>query len=143
MTISRNVIQDLIPIYAAGEASAETQALVEDFLQGDAKLAAEVEQAKSSLATKTLSGGDPMRLPQNHELQALLNTRKELSQRSWTLGLAIAFTMFPFSFIFAGGHIQWMLVRDVPSAAMASWAAAVGFWVGFAIHNRRLRGSGL
>jgi hypothetical protein len=84
-----------------------------------------------------------MSLPQDHETQTLARTRSELAHRSWNLGLAIAFTMFPFSFIFANGHMQWMLIRDVPSAAMASWAAAAGFWVGFAIHNRRLRASGL
>jgi xanthine/uracil/vitamin C permease (AzgA family) len=73
----------------------------------------------------------------------LARTRSEISHRSWNLGLAIAFTTFPCSFIVAHGQIQWMLIRDIPSLAMASWAAAIGFWVGFAIHNRRLRSSGL
>jgi len=143
MNVSRNVIQDLIPIYLADEASPDTRAMVEEYLAGDAKLAADVARAKSSPATNTLTGGTVMTLPKDHELHTLLNTRKELAQRSWTFGLAIAFTLIPFSFVFSGEHIQWMLIRDVPSAAIASWAAAAGFWVGFAIHSRRLRGTGL
>jgi anti-sigma factor RsiW len=143
MNVSRNVIQDLIPVYLADEASPDTRALVEEFLASDAELAAEVAQARSSSATKTLSGGNVMALPKDHEMQTLLHTRRELAHRSWSLGLAIAFTLVPFSFVFANGNIRWMLLREIPSVAMASWAAAVGFWVGFAIHNRRLRGSGL
>jgi len=61
-----------------------------------------------------------MSLPQDTKHKTLARTRSELAHRSWNLGLAIAFTMFPFSFIFANGHMQWMLIRDVP-AAMASW----------------------
>ncbi len=143
MEITRNVIQDLLPLYLAGEASAETQALVEEFLSRDATLAAEVERLKSDSLKQILTGGTAMSLPQDHEAQTLARTRSELAHRSWNLGLAIAFTIFPFSTIFNGGHIQWMLVRDIPSLAMASWAAGLGFWVGFIIHSRRLRSTGL
>ncbi|MGA7291166.1 MAG: hypothetical protein WBW53_02755 [Terriglobales bacterium] len=143
MNISRNVIQDLIPIYLADEASLDTRAVVEEFLAADPELAAEVERLQSNSPRQTFTGGKVMSLPQDHETQTLMRTRSELAQRSWNLGLAIAFTVFPFSFIFAHGHIEWMLVRDIPSLAMASWAAAAGFWVGFAIHRRRLRATGL
>jgi anti-sigma factor RsiW len=143
MNISRNVIQDLIPLYLADEASPDTRVLVEDFLAADPELAAEVARLNASSPIQTLTGGNVMSLPQDHEAQTLARTRSELTQRSWNLGLAIAFTTFPCSFIFAHGHIQWMLVRDIPSLAMASWAAAAGFWVGFAIHRRRLRATGL
>ena len=143
MNVSRNVIHDLVPLYLADEASAHTRALIEEFLAADPELAGEVARLQSSSTNPTLTGGNVMSLPQDHETQTLARTRSELAHRSWNLGLAIAFTVFPFSFIFANGHMQWMLIRDVPSAAMASWAAAAGFWVGFAIHNRRLRASGL
>ena len=143
MTISRNVIQDLIPLYLADEASPDSRALIEKFLAGDSGLSAEVARLKSSSTNQTVTGGNFMSLPQDHEAQTLARTRSALAHRSWNLGLAIAFTLFPFSFIFAGGHVEWMLLRDVPSAAMASWAVAAGFWVGFVIHARRLRATGL
>ncbi|MFZ3339464.1 MAG: hypothetical protein WA609_08795 [Terriglobales bacterium] len=143
MNISRNVIQDLIPLYLADEASPDTRAVVEEFLAADPELTAEVARLKSSSPSQTLTGGNVMSLPLDHEVQTLARTRSELAQRSWNLGLAIAFTVFPCSFIFAHGHVEWMLMRDIPSLAMASWAAAAGFWVGFVIHQRRLRASGL
>jgi anti-sigma factor RsiW len=143
MNISRNVIQDLIPLYLADEACPDTRALVEEFIAADAELAAEVARMKSTSPNQILTGGNIMSLPQDHETQTLARTRSEISHRSWNLGLAIAFTTFPCSFIVAHGQIQWMLIRDSPSLAMASWAAAIGFWVGYAIHNRRLRSSGL
>jgi anti-sigma factor RsiW len=143
MQISRNVILDLIPLYLADEASAESRALVEEYLAADPALAADVARLKSSSAKQTFTGGNIMPLPQDHEAQTLARTRSEISQRSWNFGLAIAFTFFPFSFVFDGGHIQWLLLRNSPSTAMASWAAAAGFWIGFVVHRNRLRASGL
>jgi hypothetical protein len=141
--LTRNIIQDLLPLYVAGAVSAETRAAVEEFVSRDATLAAEVEQMKSDSLKQVLTGGTNMSLPQDHETQTLARTRSTIAQRSWNLGLAIAFTLFPLSFIFEKGHIQWLMLRDTPSMAMASWVAALGFWVGYIIHNRRLRTSGL
>lgn len=143
MNITKDVIRDLIPVYLADEASPDTQALVKEYLATDPELAAEVARAQSSSVVQIPKGGEDMTPSPNHELETLLNTRKELAHRSWNLGLALAFTLFPFSFVFAGNHIQWMLLRDVPSAAMASWAASAGFWIGYAIHRRRLQRAGL
>jgi anti-sigma factor RsiW len=141
--ITRNIIQDLLPVYLAGEVCPETRALVEEFLAHDATLAAEVEWLKTDSLKQILTGGTTMALPKDHDVQTLERTRSTMTQRSWNLGLAIAFTVFPLSFTFSGGHVQWMLMRDVPSAAVASLVAAAGFWVGFIIHSRRLRSSGL
>lgn len=142
MEMTRNIIQDLLPLYLAGEVCPETRAAVEEFLSRDATLAAEVERLKSD-SLKRILGGTTMTLPQDHDAQTLARTRSTIAQRSWMIGLAIAFTIFPMSFVFDKGHVQWMLLRESPSLAMASWAAALGFWVGFVIHNQRLRSSGL
>jgi hypothetical protein len=141
--ITRNVIQDLLPVYLADEACPETRTLVEEFLARDATLAAEIERLKLDSLKPILTGEATMALSKDHDVQTLERTRSTIAHRSWTLGLAIAFTLFPFSFIFSGGHVQWMLLRDVPSAAEASLVAAAGFWIGFFIHSRRLRASGL
>ena len=143
MEITRNIIQDLIPLYLAGEASADTRTLVEEFVARDPALVAAIKHQQSDFLQRTLTGGKTMPLPQDHEVQTLARTRSTIAHRSWNLGLAIAFTLFPMSFVFSGGHIQWVALRDAPSMAMASWVAAAGFWLGFVIHNRRLRASGL
>lgn len=40
MTVTRDVVSDLWPLYASGEASADTRTLVEGFLAGDPAFAA-------------------------------------------------------------------------------------------------------
>jgi anti-sigma factor RsiW len=143
MEVTRNVIQDLLPIYLCGEASAESRALVDEFLKRDPALAADVERQKSDLLKQTFTGGDAMSLPQDLEVKTLARTRAELTRRSWMLALAIAFTLFPLSIVVEGTHVRWLMLRDVPSLALAFWATAAGFWVGFIVHNKRLRSTGL
>jgi predicted S18 family serine protease len=46
MEVSRNVVMDLLPVYLAGEASQDTRALVEEYIQSDKELAQMVEEAK-------------------------------------------------------------------------------------------------
>jgi len=112
--ITRNIVQDLLPLYLAGEASPETRVLVEEFLARDPALAAEAARQKSGSVEKILTGGTIMPLPQDHEAETLARTRAKLQRTAWILALAIAFTLVPFSFTFDNGHITWMMVRDVP-----------------------------
>jgi len=48
MKVTQNVIHDLLPAYLAGEASADTVALVEEFLRLDSDLARTVEALRAS-----------------------------------------------------------------------------------------------
>ena len=143
MEITRNIIQDLLPLYLAGEASPETRVLVEEFLARDPALAAEAARQKSGSVEKILAGGTIMPLPQDHEAETLARTRAKLQRTAWILALAIAFTLVPFSFTFDNGHITWMMVRDVPRMAFAYWAAAAGSWIAYFIKRHRLRSAGL
>ena len=44
MNVTDNVIRDLLPVYLAGEASADTRTLVEEYLKEHPALAAEAKQ---------------------------------------------------------------------------------------------------
>lgn len=44
MKVSREVIQDLLPLYLAGEVSEDTRILVEEYLETDPDLAAIIDQ---------------------------------------------------------------------------------------------------
>ena len=44
MNISRDVVKDLIAVYLAGDASADTRALVESYLKTDPELAGDVRR---------------------------------------------------------------------------------------------------
>ena len=56
MKITRNVILDLLPLYSAGEVSADTRALIDKYLETDPELAnvakqmADLERTKESPA---------------------------------------------------------------------------------------------
>jgi len=141
--ITRNIIQDLLPLYLAGEARPETRVLVEEFLARDPALAAEAASQESGRMEKILIGGAIVPLPQDNEAETLARTRAKLHRTVWILALATAFTLVPFSCTFDDGHITWMMVRDVPRMALAYWASAAGFWIAYFIRRYRLRSAGL
>jgi anti-sigma factor RsiW len=140
--ITSNIIQDLLPLYLAGEVCPETRALVEEFLARDRSLAAEVERLKSDFLKPIFTGGT-MPLPQDHDAQTLTRTRSQLQRTAWILALSIAFTLAPLSFTFDRGHLTWIMVRDVPRMASMYWATAAGFWIAYFLTRRRLRSAGL
>ncbi|MCK5645459.1 MAG: hypothetical protein KAH97_01695 [Anaerolineales bacterium] len=66
MEITKNVILDLLPLYMADEVSADTRALIEEYLETDPELA---EIAKQSAAVE-LPGDIPVPLTQEDEMKA-------------------------------------------------------------------------
>ena len=48
MSVSKDVIRDLLPVYLAGEASTDTRILVEEFLARDSQLRAVADAARTS-----------------------------------------------------------------------------------------------
>jgi anti-sigma factor RsiW len=96
MSVPREVVLDLLPLYVAGEASPASRALVEEYLQGDAELAARVkawvaeglEPAAAGAAGAAAVTGPPPEL----ELRTLARTRRLLALQRWLFGFAISFT---------------------------------------------------
>ena len=139
MTVTRDVVRDLLPVYLSGEASADTRRLVETFLVGDPALAQEVEAAR----------GDDFELPATpapgttSEKESLDQTRRLLKHRTSTLVVAAIFTVLPLSFAFDESGITFLLVRDKPKIAIAWWLTAAIMWISHFIIRRRTRVSGL
>jgi anti-sigma factor RsiW len=144
MNITRDVINDLLPAYLYGEVSADTRVLVEQFLEQDSDFARSVAQSQDEDAKHSawLKGAD-MTLSPDHEMRTLTDTKAMLARRSWLFALALACSVVPVSFTFDGGHITWMMIRDVPRMAVTYWAVGLGFWIALVATNRRLRRSGL
>ncbi len=139
MNVTQNVIQDLLPVYAAGEASADTVALVEEFLQGDPELAR---------AADALRGGSLPELPGSlrptKEKETLTMTKQLLWWRGVLMGLAIFLTLTPLSFRFDHGEITWRFLQETPLPVAALVVlGAVSCWAGFLHVRRRLQGTGL
>ena len=100
MNISRDLVKDLIPVYLAGDASADTQALVESYLKTDPELAGDVTAARGT------SLGLPATRPPTAEKQTLDVTRQLLKSRTSTLVVATIFTVLPLTFAFHGTTIR-------------------------------------
>ena len=138
MTLPREVIQDLLPVYVSGEASAKTRELVEEHLRSDPELARRVRDLESG----ALADVRPA-LPMNLELRALERTRRRLGLLRWVFGLAIAFTSMALAtrISFERGHVRsvGLLLFEYPGPFGACLAVAAALWVAYAAIRRGSR----
>jgi hypothetical protein len=137
MKITRNVIADLLPLYEAGEASADTRALVEEFLKADPTL------LTAPPVDPTLKGipAPPIELERR---RALERTVALLKKRQIYFAMALCFTLMPLSFTFSSSTgVTWLMWRDAPDAARAFMAGAVVCWAFFLRARKQLRTTGL
>lgn len=123
MTVHENVILDLLPTVRGGHASAESRTLVEEYLKAHPQLA-------------TYAALMPTPDPQL-ELRTLQRTRAEVSRHGWFKGLAIFFTLLPFSFIVDDATGFRFLFGQYPPLMAGMAAIAIFFWVYDYQYNRR------
>ena len=139
MNITRDVILDLLPAYLSGDASADTRALVEEFLARDTELAEKIRAgALEGMATP------PLDLPPGIEVRALRRTKRVLAWQRWLLGFAIFFTSMALSFSFEaqGWHVtnaRLFLLERAPGEWAACVAGAAVCWAAYLMTRRRLR----
>ena len=89
MKITRDVILDLLPLYLDGEASPDTQVLVEQYLETDPELAEKVKQ--STILDKTNHNHLPIR--KENQMEAYKQAQKLILQRTIIWGTIIAFVI--------------------------------------------------
>ena len=127
MTVTRSVIVDLWPIYASGDASQDTRALVEAFLRDDPDFAQQLRQDTPIPATLPA-------VPPDAETQAFVRTRKRLRGYPILLNLAILFSCFAFGRIVS--DTSW----DVsPRNFIITASIAASFWIAFLVSLWRMR----
>jgi len=85
MTIERNVILDLLPLYFSDEASPETRALVDDHLARDPDLARLAEQWKLRLPQQP-----PPPVRADAEAEAYKRAQQKITNRIVIAGIGIA-----------------------------------------------------
>ena len=128
MKITRDVVSDLWPLYEAGEASADTRAVVDEFLKGDAEYARRLREDESG----KLLAAVPVALAPDHETKALNQVRKAMLKKDWPLFFAIMFSCFAFGRIVS--DTSW----DVSPRKFIATAAVAGvFWVWFFVRLAR------
>lgn len=91
MEIARDVILDLLPLYLAGEVSADTRALVENYLETDPELAHLVERS----AAIELSKDIPVPLTQEDKMEAYREAQRLIFRRIiiWAAVISLAFVI--------------------------------------------------
>jgi hypothetical protein len=122
MNVTREVIKDLWPVYAAGEASADTRALVEAFLRQDREFAGLLH----GHGEEGLLRHDIPRPRPDQEAQAFRRTKRLLHGWDWLLFMAMIFSGFAFGRIVS--DTSWD-VSPVNFIVVATIAGA--FWVAF------------
>lgn len=137
MNVTREVILDLLPVYLAGEASADTRKLVDEYLKQDVELGREIRQKM----VENLAAVAAPAVPPELELKTLRRTRRLLSKQRWLFGMAILFTLMPGLTIlrFSAGRrpdVQ-VLSRDYPWLALFSLLVGIVLWVAYYFTRRR------
>ncbi|UCC40771.1 MAG: hypothetical protein JSV96_04820 [Candidatus Aminicenantes bacterium] len=89
MEITRNVILDLLPLYSADEVSADTRALVDQYLETDPELANVAKQ----LAAMEKPGDIPVPLSQDDKMIAYRKARR--LKLIYTIIIAAALSIIP------------------------------------------------
>ena len=133
MNVTKDIINDLIPLYAANECSADTRALVEEYLQQN--------PARAEKLRRVMNAPIPQVVPAPKDLgevQAFREARRRLRLRSWLMGLAIFFSLTPFCFVFTD-TISWWMLRDAPKSAVIYGGIGVVLWIIYAVERRRSR----
>jgi hypothetical protein len=137
MTVTRDVIYDLLPLYFAGQVSEDTRTLVAEFFKADPEFGRMADRFAS------LMKDDRQPRDRDRAVLALRRTRRFLRYRNQLIGLAIAYSLMPFSFGFGGGHITWLMLRDKPQMALLFALGALGCWIGVYVMGRQSRHAGL
>lgn len=140
MNVTRDVIVDLLPVYLSGEASADTRALVEQFLKDDRELAATIRRGWM----EKMSAAVPSDLPPELELKAFRRTKRLVGRLRWLLGLAIFFTSIALSISFEtrGFHIvkiRLFLFEQAPVEWAVCATLGAACWAAYLLVRRRLR----
>ena len=140
ITITRDIVLDLLPLYAAGEASADSRAAVETVAAQDATVAALLRALQD--APRLGDASETVEPPASLERTAINRTRAMIRRRAWTFGLALAFTLLPLTFAFSGGRVTFSMLREQPQSALF-WIGAAFLWWQYARLTRELKGAGL
>jgi anti-sigma factor RsiW len=136
MKITRDIVNDLLTVYLAGEASPDTRALVDEWLKSDPQLAGQVEAARRDELPRVAAP------PPSLEKRTLDRTRRHLRRRSVLLGTAIYFSTLPFSFAFGSDGYRGLLLNDWLGRSVPI-AVAAALWIIYWWTSRPLRTSGL
>lgn len=137
MNVTEAVVRDLWVLVQAGEASAESRAIVEDWLARHPALATELANADALPPLAPVPAPAP-----GSERAALERTRALLARRTWSLAAGIFFSALPCTFVFGSHGLEYLMLRDQPLLSSVSLAIGVAAWIVFSHASGRLKPAG-
>jgi anti-sigma factor RsiW len=136
MSIPKEVIMDLLPVYLAGEASPATRTFLEQYLAQDPELAEQVRRQR----TESFGQFPLPPLPPELELQSLRRTRQMMTRLRWLFaaGMTLSVVSLSLEIDFSPFKVR-LLLQDYPAALGPCLAAGAACWAGYFMLRRRLR----
>jgi ferric-dicitrate binding protein FerR (iron transport regulator) len=131
MHVTKEVITDLYPLYVERECSADTRALVEEYLQGHPQHAEELRRVMSARLPGAVPPAKGL-----EEVQSLREARRRVRRRSWLLGFSLFLSLTPLSVLHTGGKTYWLFLES-PMTALINGALAVVCWIAYAVMRNR------
>jgi anti-sigma factor RsiW len=134
MNVTDDVLNDLLTMYLAGEASAGTRALIEERARREPAFAATLAAARELDRTAARAielPGVPGTPPRDVELRDLITTRYAIFARTLLLSWAVIFTVVPL-FLLAPSRMHPSIVRNL-------WYLAAIGWLGCWYTHRQVR----
>lgn len=139
MKIPDDVMNDLVTLYLADEASAATRALVDAWALDHPAVAARLAPARGVAAPDVpVVGPAP-----DVELRTLTATRHYIRLRTIFCAGAVLFTLMPFAVRGGSGGVEFLILGKEPGLVWAFWSLAAASWAAWFVMRRRLRVVGL
>jgi len=135
MNLTPNVVKDLLTVFLAGEAHADTRDLLEEWLRNNPDMARQVEQARRTALPAVAVP------PPTAEKQALDRTRRRWRLRWIVLGTAAYFSTLPLTVTFNRSGFRGLLIDNWPERLVVLVIAAA-LWVTHVVLSRRWRSPG-
>ena len=136
MNITRDVVMDLLPLYLAGEASEDSDLLIQKYMEQDSEFAELIRLSEEGAMPFTAVS------PPDNELVVLNKTKRLIEWRSWLLGAALFFSASLFGIKSVGNGVEW-LWAGWPLGFALCLMTAVCSWLGYIIIRYRLNHVGV
>lgn len=129
MNVTRDVMNDLLPVYFSGEASEDTRALMEEYFRENPEFERMARGAAKPLETLKVRAWPGVLPSAEREKLDLECVHREMWRRKLVFGLALFFTLAPLAFVYSKGHFVWIMLRDQPWTAALYWGLGVVLWI--------------
>ncbi len=143
MKVTRNVINDLLPLYFAGEASEDTRAVVEEYFRQNTAFETEARKGADALEGFRQIGTAPP--DATIRKKALERTKRLLRLQTMLLALACTFTLnalsLGFSFEVGKGRttVHWLAIPGQGKVVGSLFMISVVCWVFYFLTRHRVR----